>query len=142
VGQELNMDARIIKWPASRLRRLLWSGQSGFTLIEIIIVLAIMGLLAGVIIPNISGFLGTGTLNAANTELGNVKTASLAYYGQSGSWPDDSSAIDAFIDGTPKATYAFDTATGFVIGVSSVGWSGINWSAPSAPYTQDGRWIK
>jgi len=35
-------------------------GEKGFTLVEIIIVLAVMGVLAAVVIPNVSGFLGRG----------------------------------------------------------------------------------
>ncbi len=33
-------------------------GEKGFTLIEIIIVLAVLGVLAAVVVPNVSGFLG------------------------------------------------------------------------------------
>ena len=35
-------------------------GEKGFTLVEIIIVLAVMGVLAAVVVPNVSGFLGRG----------------------------------------------------------------------------------
>jgi type IV pilus assembly protein PilA len=135
------MDVSFAKWPVGGLRRLLRSAQSGFTLIEVIIVIAIMGILAAVIIPNTSGFLATGNLNAANTELGNVKTAALAYYGHNDRWPSSSGDLATLIDGTAKATYTFDNATGFIFDASG-SWSGITWSAPSAPYTQDGKWIK
>ena len=119
-----------------------WLSQSGFTMIEILIVIGIMGLLAGVIIPNVSGFLGTGNLAAANTELANVKTAALAYRGQNDAWPASSIALGSLIDGTPKATYVFDNATGTVVDVlPSYSWSGIHWSLPSLP-TQDGRWTR
>jgi prepilin-type N-terminal cleavage/methylation domain-containing protein len=118
-------------------------GQEGFTLIEVLIVIGIMGILAGVIIPNVSGFLGTGTLNAAKTEMANVKTAALAYCGQNDRWPSDSGDLVTLIDGTPKATYAFDNTTGFVIDAPSFTWSGITWSSPTGPpYSQDGKWTR
>jgi type II secretory pathway pseudopilin PulG len=52
-----------------------------------LIVVAILGILAAVIIPNVAGFMVTGRLNAANTEVENVKTGTLAYYAEYGAWP-------------------------------------------------------
>jgi type IV pilus assembly protein PilA len=119
------------------------SHQRGFTLIELLIVVAILGVMAGVIIPNVGTMIKMSTANAANTELANVKTASVAYYANNGVWPADSTAISSLISGSPKATYIFDGATGFVTGVSGVTWSGIIWVAPGGPqYTRHGEWTK
>ena len=54
-------------------------GERGFTLIELLVVVAILGVLAAVIVPNVGKFMGTGTVQAANTEAHNVQTAVLAY---------------------------------------------------------------
>ncbi|HUV56311.1 MAG TPA: type II secretion system protein [Dehalococcoidales bacterium] len=54
-------------------------GERGFTLIELLVVVAILGVLAAVIVPNVGKFMGTGTVQAANTEAHNVQTAVLAF---------------------------------------------------------------
>ena len=54
-------------------------GERGFTLIELLVVVAILGVLAAVVVPNVGKFMGSGTVQAANTETHNVQTAVLAY---------------------------------------------------------------
>ncbi len=55
------------------------SHNSGFTLIEVLIVVAILGIVATVVILNIASFSARGTVNAANTESHQVQTALIAY---------------------------------------------------------------
>jgi type IV pilus assembly protein PilA len=55
------------------------SRQNGFTLIELLIVTAILGMLAAVVVPNVTHFIGMSSEKAANTELRDVETASVAY---------------------------------------------------------------
>jgi type IV pilus assembly protein PilA len=90
----------------------MYRGQKGLTLIELLIVIAILGIIAAVIIPNIAGFMVSGRIAAANDELANVKTAALGYYAGVGNntWPGDSATLVSagYISGTLKAAYDFD----------------------------------
>ena len=53
-------------------------GQKGFTLMELLIVVAILGVLAAVVIPRFTGLIGRGQAEAAVTELEVVQTAMVA----------------------------------------------------------------
>ncbi|MBI2980486.1 MAG: type II secretion system protein, partial [Chloroflexi bacterium] len=50
-------------------------GEKGFTLIGLLIVVAILGVLAAVVIPNVGRFIGRGESEAAETELSNIQSA-------------------------------------------------------------------
>jgi|WetSurMetagenome_2_1015567.scaffolds.fasta_scaffold311242_2 type IV pilus assembly protein PilA len=88
----------------TRINRL----QSGFTLIEVLVVVVILGVIAAVAIPNVARILSNNIENVANSEATNVKSAAVAYFGDFRVWPGDSNVLSDYLEGTLKAVYHFD----------------------------------
>lgn len=111
-----------------RFMKRMHKGQKGLTLIELLIVVAILGIIAAVVIPNLGAFMVTGRISAANTEVENVKTASLAYYAENEAWPDDSDVLNTYMAGNLTGHYEFDTAWGWIITGTLWQDSGLAWT--------------
>jgi len=84
--------------------------QAGFTLIEMIIVVLLLGILAMVIIPQITVSTGEARLNTLRTNLNTVRGAIELYYHQhNNTYPG---AVKT--DGTGAATVAADLPAAFI----------------------------
>ncbi|MBI2304224.1 MAG: prepilin-type N-terminal cleavage/methylation domain-containing protein [Chloroflexi bacterium] len=55
-------------------------GQKGFTLVEILIVLALLGILVAIVVPSVTGFLGRGKSQAWESDRRTVQASVDAYY--------------------------------------------------------------
>ena len=68
------MRKKIIRRFSGRLHQ----EEKGFTLIELIVVVAILGILAAIVVPNVGSWIGHGRAEAALTELHDVQLAMTA----------------------------------------------------------------
>jgi type II secretory pathway pseudopilin PulG len=98
-------------------------------MIEILVILAILGLIATIIIPNVSGFKRTGDLAAANTELQNVRTAATGYRSDHQVWPADSHWLSTYVNGSLTGFYVLDAESGRIS--SANGWPGLSFDSSS-----------
>ena len=53
-------------------------GQKGFTMVELLVVIGILGVIVAVVVPNVGSFIGQGKSESYETELHNVQTVTLA----------------------------------------------------------------
>jgi len=85
------------------------TGEAGFTLIEIVIAVAIIGIFAAVISPMVFRHLEDAKISKTYNEAETVATALLTYYKDVGQWPytneeGKSGAIDRLLSSTKVAT--------------------------------------
>lgn len=102
----------------------------GFTLIELMIVVAIIGILAAIAIPRFADMLEKAREGATKGNLGSMKSAASIYYGDhEGIWPYTLSA---------QTTYNFSLYMDVVPRVKVTGKFDINTSTVPSNYTGEG----
>ncbi len=80
--------------------------ESGFTLIELLVVIAILGAIAGVVILNVSSFIGQGQCEGYCTEHHNIITA--CYAAKVASMNGTPVTYSSYLGSTPKYTWTVD----------------------------------
>src|SRR5436305_7757553 len=61
--------------------------EEGFTLIELMIVIVILGVLAGIVLFAVGGITDRGATAACKTDLSTIQTGVEAYYAKTGGYP-------------------------------------------------------
>jgi general secretion pathway protein G len=79
---------------STRTRKLL-QGRTGFTLIEIMVVIAVLAILAALVAPNIFGHLGTAKDVAARSQMEMIGAALDSYRLDNGRYPTTSQGLEA-----------------------------------------------
>jgi len=97
--------------------------QKGFTLIELMIVVAIIGILAAVAIPAYQDYVVKSKLAKVTGSTDSIKTAIALYYQEQGSFPI----------GTATATAATGTPIATLAGANSYIWSSLGISQVTLP---------
>ena len=93
----LKRDARLAAMKVSRRR-------AGFTLIELMVVLVILGLLAGLVGPRLFGKVDSSKVQAAQTQVKMLRGALQAYRLDVGRYPSTEEGLAALVRSPPEVT--------------------------------------
>jgi prepilin-type N-terminal cleavage/methylation domain-containing protein len=84
--------------------------DDGFTLVELLIVIVVLGILSGIVVFGVARFRTSATASACTAEVTTVSVAADAYDAQTGSYP---TSVDQLVSGrylksAPAGAYSFD----------------------------------
>jgi general secretion pathway protein G len=72
--------------------------QAGFTLIELMVVIVILGLLAALTVPRFMGQSDSAKVGVAKTQIGSLETALKMYKLDNGSYPSTEQGLQALVE--------------------------------------------
>ncbi|RZL66760.1 MAG: type II secretion system protein GspG [Rhodococcus sp. (in: high G+C Gram-positive bacteria)] len=73
-------------------------GDAGFTLVELLVVLAIIALIGTLVGPRVLGYIGTAKSDTAATQIRNLSNAVELFYLDVGAYPNDEAQLKALLD--------------------------------------------
>lgn len=73
-------------------------GEAGFTLIEMLVVLGIIGLVTALVGPQVVGYLGRAKTDTARSEISNLMVALDLYRLDVGRYPTDEEGLEALVE--------------------------------------------
>jgi prepilin-type N-terminal cleavage/methylation domain-containing protein len=85
-------------------------GDRGFTLVELLIVIVVLGILSGIVLFGVARFRSDATLAACKADLATIAIAADAYDARTGGYPANVGTLVSgqYLKSTPSGTYSFD----------------------------------
>ncbi|EDZ65904.1 general secretion pathway protein G [Nitrosococcus oceani AFC27] len=87
-----------------QLKKVSPAGSFGFTLIELLVVLVILGLLAGLIGPQVMKYLGSAKTDSARLQIEDLAATLDLYRLEVGRYPSTEEGLQALVEAPPGAT--------------------------------------
>lgn len=82
------------------LREHRFARRAAFSLVELIVVMVILGMLAGLVAVRTRGYLISAKQNAAKAEIANISKALETFYADQGRYPTTDEGLDILVEGT------------------------------------------
>ncbi len=93
--------------PPSKVRatkNISYAGEEGFTLVELLVVLAIIGLIAAIATPQVLRYLGSARVDTTKAQIKNFQSALELYYIDTGHYPTSEQGLAALQIGPATET--------------------------------------
>lgn len=95
-------------------------GNQGFTLIELMIVVAIIGILAAIAIPNFMTYQAKARQSEAKVGLGGIFTTATSYFAENGTYLVAPSGLGYAPAGSPKYTFSYNALQINTVGTATL----------------------
>jgi len=115
--------------------------RKGFTLVEILFVIAVVAILAGIVIPRLTKTKDAAQDEACDANIANINTQIERYYFEEGSWPaigDLDGDVKYFPDAIPTCPVTYTSPAGTAYAIDAAGGKHRVYDAGGADHDHDG----
>jgi len=96
------------------LKKMLKRKSKGFTLVELLIVIIIIGILAGMMMLSTGGATAKAEATKIVSDMRNMKAAAIMVYADNSTWPTDIDSLDNYLDQEPGSEYTLEESGSFI----------------------------